>query len=318
MPVSYRRPPARLQHSLNNNAYNSIVVYQNRAVVGHTGRHQRRKSSFKARAFVVAVLLLALAGHIIWSKHVSAETLAAHQAQVQAAAEAQHKVAVFQGQVATLLAAYPGDTIGVVTGSATGALVTYGSNGPYDAASDGKLLTAADYLHHVEQGTATLQQNIDGETAEYWIKIMLVNSDDNAWAELNDYLTHPDLAAYAASIGFTNYDPTVNTFLATDAASLLQKLYAGQLLNSADRSLMLGYLKQANYRGYIVAAVPGSDTVYHKIGLDDDEINDAAIIVSGQKTLILSIFTNGNGSYDLSARTQLIQSITRDAIAAYL
>jgi beta-lactamase class A len=81
---------------------------------------------------------------------------------------------------------------------------------------------------------------------------------------------------------------------------------------------MMKYLGEANYRQYIVAAVPAGDKVYHKIGIDNDTINDAAIITSNNEYLVLVIFTNGNGSYDWSSRQQLIQTITKDAVQAYL
>jgi beta-lactamase class A len=309
------------QPSFNRTAYNSPVQYGNLAAYEspkRTGKKHRPNRRPNPAVWLIVLVLIFLGGHVLWSKHVSAEKLATRQAQIEAAADAKRKASIFAGQVNALLAANPADTIGVATYSASDGSQVYGTTAPFDGASDGKLLTAADYLHHVEQGTATLQQNIDGQTAEYWLKLMLVNSDDTAWAELNGYLTHDDLAAYASSIGFTNYDPNVNTFMASDVARLLDKLYTGQLLNNADRSLMLGYLEQANYRQYIVPAVPKGDTVYHKIGLDVDEVNDAAIITSDQKYIVLVIFTNGNGTYNWPARAQLMQAIAKDAIAAYL
>lgn len=310
-----RRPDS--QHTFNQTDYAKSMLNRN-----HTGysRDNRKKSRgmLKFASLLIVLVLVALSGHVLWSKHVSAEVKTARQAQIEAAEDAKRKIAIFSTQLSALLVANPADTIGVATASTNDSVQSYGVGDPFDGASDGKLLTAADYLHHVEQGTASLNQDIDGQTAEYWLNIMLVNSDDNAWAELNEYLTHDDLENYAGTIGFNDYDPNINTFLPSDTARLLQQLYSGQLLNNADRSLMLDYLAQANYRTYIVPAVPKDDMVYHKIGLDDDEVNDAAIITNGQKYLVLAIFTNGNGSYNWDARAQLMQAITRDAIAAYL
>ncbi len=305
------------QPAFNRTDYNRSVQFRDLAAYDHS-RRTRKKRRPNPAIWLVVLVLITLGGHVLWSKHVSAEKASARQAQVEAAADAKRKAGIFASQVNALLAVNLADTIGIATYSASDGSQIYGTTTPFDGASDGKLLTAADYLHHVEQGTATLQQDIDGQTAEYWLKIMLVNSDDTAWAELNGYLTHDDLETYAGSIGFNDYDADVNTFMPSDAARLLDKLYTGQLLNAADRSLMLGYLAQANYRQYIVPAVPKSDTVYHKIGLDGDEVNDAAIITSGKKYIVLVIFTNGNGTYNWPARAQLMQAITRDAIAAYL
>jgi beta-lactamase class A len=315
---SRRHPP---QRNFNLAAYDQpMIVYHGQQPVSRQNVRRQQRSRFKTRAYLLVSILLVLgfAGHVLWAKHVSAETVAAHEAQVAASAEGRRKVANFASQVNQFIATNPSDTISVATATNTDGLQTYGDTTVFDGASTGKLLTAADYLHHVEKGTASLNQNIDGQTASYWLKIMIINSDDTAWSELNGYLTHPDLLAYANSIGYNNYDPTTNTFTASDTALLLQKLYNGSLLDSSDRGLLLKYLGEANYRQYIVAAVPASYNVYHKIGLDDDTVNDGAIITKGQKYLVLVIFTNGNGSYDWPARAQLMQSITKDAIAAYL
>lgn len=277
-----------------------------------------RRSYRGLRFCLVLLLAVGIFGHITWTKHVSAEHLAEQKAAAQALQEAKQKRDNFNSQVTALLATDPGDTFSVVTASNLLPLQTLGSTDVFDGASTGKLLTAADLLTHVEQGTISLQQNIDGETAQTWLQRMIVNSDNDAWEELNDYLTHPSLSSYAASINFTNYDPDNNTFTSTDVADLLQKLYTGKLLAPTERDLLLSYLKQANYRQYIVAAVPDGYTVYHKIGFDDDELNDTAIITKGDKYLILAFYSNGNGRYDQDVRTGMIHTITTDAIAAYL
>lgn len=304
------------QRTLNYSGYHQPVLYRQPVTL----RAQKRRPGYRRKLYLalVALCVIGLSGHILWSKHVSAEAATERADQLAAQAEDRQKAATFSSQVNQLIAADPGDTISVATASDNLGLQTYGASSVFDGASTGKLLTAADYLHHVQEGTASLNQQIDGQTANYWLKIMIINSDDNAWAELNGYLTHPDLLAYANSIGYYNYDPNTNTFTASDTALLLQKLYNGDLLDSNNRALMLKYLGEANYRQYIVAAVPAADSVYHKVGFDDDTINDGAIITHGQKYLVLVIFTNGNGSYDWPNRQQLIHSITTDAIAAYL
>ena len=56
----------------------------------------------------------------------------------------------------------------------------------------------------------------------------------------------------------------------------------------------------------------------HKVGEDDDDVHDAAIITNGQHYVILVIFTDGNGVYDWGARAQLMQTVAREVSAAYL
>lgn len=264
--------------------------------------------------WLCAVLVLAallIGAHTMWSQHAAAQRVA-----VQAAASA--RIGQFSKSVNTLLAAQAPLDMTVVAGSDTQALQRYGTAAAYDGASTGKLLTAADYLHHVQTGSASLQQYIDGQRAQDLLEKMIVNSDDIAWLSLNNYLGHDDLSRYAAALGFAQYDVATNTFPAEDIAVLLQKLYSGQLLPTSQRELLLTYMGRANYRDYIVAAVPAGDTVYHKVGMDADDVHDAAIIQSGRHWLVLVIFTNGHGTYNWDHRAQLMQTITKQAIAAYL
>ena len=319
MSRTHQRPHRTFKAPLRQQPYATGMLYQNVAGYRQPQKHTKPKRliSLRTRAYLVMAVMLFVGGYAAWNNHVSAEALAAHQAQLQAAAEAQRKADAFGDQVQALLTGQT-DMLSIAVASDTQSVKTYGSTDTFDGASTAKLLTAADYLHHVEQGSASLTQKIDGRSAQSWLRAMIVQSDDTAWAALNGYLTHDDLVTYGNSIGFTNYDPEVNTFTASDVARLMQQLYTGKLLNTSHRALLLNYLSSANYRQYIVAAVPSTDTVYHKVGWDGDTINDAAIITKGQKYAVLVIFSNGNGSYDTAARTQLIHTITNDAVAAYL
>lgn len=186
------------------------------------------------------------------------------------------------------------------------------------AASVSKILTAADFLQEVEKGQQTLSETLDdGNTASYDIQQMIVVSDDDSWEELNEQLTYPQMQSYADSIGVNSYQWQNNTLSAYDTANMLTKLWERKLLNATNTNLILGYMKQANYRQYIVPAVPTYDTIYHKIGLDDDDVNDAAIITNGKTTISLVIFTDGNGIYDWTNRATLMQQITKDFLAYY-
>ncbi len=200
---------------------------------------------------------------------------------------------------------------------ADGKLAQYGDSGAFDSASVGKLITAADFLHQVEAGQESLSENLGGNTAQYELQQMIVVSDDDAWTTLNNELGYGQLQTYATQLGLSGYNATSDTIGSSDIALLLEKLYNGQLLNATDTQLFLGYMKQANYRDFIVPAVPSGDTIYHKIGLINDNVHDAAIITHGTQALVLVIFTNGNGVYNWPARATAMQQITKDALAAY-
>lgn len=277
-----------------------------------------RGPAYRLRLVLIGLVILTVGIHVGWNKHVSAQAAAAKQSQRVALATATAKAAIFKSQVAELQAANPLVDFGVAVATDRLGIESLGDTAAYSAASIGKLITAASYLHLVDSKQASLSQSIDGHNTRYWLNLMLVKSDDVAWQNLNTFVTHAGLTNYATTIGLTQYDADADNFPAADAAILLHKLQNGTLLSPSSRQLMLGWLATANYRSYIVPAVPAGSTVYHKVGFDGDNLHDAAIIRHGDKSLVLVIFTNGHGNYDWDGRARLIQAITRDAQAAYL
>lgn len=198
-----------------------------------------------------------------------------------------------------------------------GQLEHYGDSGTFLAASTSKVITAEDFLKQVELGNESLTETINGSSAEHEIQQMIVVSNDNAWDALNNELGYNQLETYASQIGIPDFDSDANSLTSNDIAVALQKLYQGQLLNSNDTQLLLSYLSEANYRQYILPAIPSGYMVYHKVGFYEDYVHDAVIINKGNQTIVLVIFTNGNGTYNWTLRAQLMQQITKYVLATY-
>jgi len=311
MAQKYSRGSARFSGSYN---YHSPVQARRLPVTRRSTRHR------KTPLVIVAGLLLLFGAHTLSSHHAAAHDLSVAPAQAQQVTLQHQRLVALDNQLRQLIADNPQLDISISVGPAnsTGGLQHYGVADSFDAASTAKLLTAADYLHHVERGQASLTQTIQGEKASQWLQAMIVHSDDTAWAALNDYLTHNDLANYAVSVGFTQYNVADNLLPSSDIAGLLQKLYSHKLLNTANTALLLGNMKQANFRDYIVHAVPSDYAVYHKVGINNDDVHDAAIISHDSQAIVLVIYTNGHGTYNWDNRAQLMQTITSDAVKAYL
>jgi beta-lactamase class A len=195
----------------------------------------------------------------------------------------------------------------------------YGAKGVYTAASVGKLITASLLLSQVDAGQRSLSDPVGGSTARQQLKAMIEVSDNTAWLNLNILLGYDKLEAYAKKVGITDYDSKENLLSAEDIAMLLQKLYSNQLLSKTSTDLLLGHMKVANYRQYIVAAVPDKSTVYHKVGFLEDRLHDAAIINNGKYPYVLVIFTEAkSGIYDFNEGIDLIQNIVETAHKPYL
>ena len=144
---------------------------------------------------------------------------------------------------------------------------------------------------------------------------MVQDSNNDSWSLLMDAVGLSRLSDYAASLGIS-YDAEVNTLTTADMAHLLAELSEGGLLNREHTQQLLSYMQDTNYEDLIPAAVPDSVTVFHKYGLLDDELHDAAILSSPDGTYVLVVYTKGAGLSDVPQRTAVIHEITEAVTAA--
>ena len=282
---------------------------------------KKKHNLFKSTPFIFLILILAMILlHFGLTKKVHAQKKSSDYLHSVAASPTTEQITALASNINATIGANTGINVAVdIINLNTDQTQQYGINNTFEAASTAKLITAADYLHCVEQGSARLDEAIDGGTAQHALQQMIVVSDDTAWQALNDYLGHDDLQTYAASLGLTNYNPADNTLTANDIALLLEKLYKGQLLDRADTSMLLGYMAHANYQGYIGAVVPSDAKFYHKAGVLADRIHDAAIIDDGKHPLVLVIFTKNEDDENAASPTQtdIIQRIATATFDTY-
>jgi beta-lactamase class A len=189
----------------------------------------------------------------------------------------------------------------------------YGVQEPFEAASTAKVLAAAAYYHLVETGAASLDDPLGDYTSGFQVKEMIQNSDNDSWSLIMDAVGHPELQAYAASIGI-NYDPEVNTLTPSEMAGILADLYTGKLLNQQDTDQLLSYMQNTNYETLIPAAVPAGITVFHKYGLLDDELHDASILAKGNSAYAFVVYTKGQDESDIPARTDVFHQLTQAVV----
>lgn len=322
MSVSKRatiRPVSRLQSS---NYQRDVLTRQSapsgrRSDLPYSTNQAARPNKRPKFYFVVALLAMTIIG-TGWTHHASAQDAQKKRVEQAQAAHLLRQKNAIDLQIQQIVRSASQVTTGIAVYSSTGDQFTVGADQSYDAASLGKLITAAAYLHGVDSGSVQLEKQLQGETAAYWLDKMVKNSNDQAWNILNMYLTHSLLSKYATSIGLTSYDADTNSISAKDIATLLTRLQNGKLLSQPSTKRLIGAMTSANYRQYILPAVSRGDSVYHKVGFDGDTLNDAAVINRNGKWVVLVILTDGNGTYHLDDRAKLMQNITKLVSSAYL
>ncbi len=179
------------------------------------------------------------------------------------------------------------------------------------AASTNKLISGLLFLQKVQNGGASLDDPMGAYSAGFQLQQLINQSNNDSWDLINNFLGFPAELSFADSLGLKAYSADNNTLSTNDMATLLQKLYQGQLLNADNTKLFLSYMENTNEESYIPPAIPDNVKLYHKTGLIDDYVHDGAIIDDGQNPFILVIFTNGNGTYNDDRRAQLFKDLSQ-------
>ena len=185
----------------------------------------------------------------------------------------------------------------------------YGVREEFVAASTAKVLAAAAYYHLVETGAASLDDPLGSYTAGFQLREMIQQSDNDSWSLIMDAVGHEQLTEYAASLG-VSYDSETNALTPAEMATILAGVYSGTLLTAVHTAQLLSYMQDTNYETLIPAAVPEGITVFHKYGLLDDELHDAAVLAQGNTAYALVIYTKGHDLSDVPERTEVIHQLT--------
>jgi beta-lactamase class A len=194
-----------------------------------------------------------------------------------------------------------------------GVVHEYGVSAKFLAASTAKVLAAAAYYRFVETGRASLTATMGVQTAEFQIRQMIQQSNNQSWSLVVEAVGYQGLHDYAASLGIS-YDRALNTLTPAETARTLALLYTGKLLNGQDTGQLLSCMQHTNDETLIPAAVPPDITVFHKYGLLYGNLHDASILTRGPKAYAFVVYTTSYDMSDIPSRTLVIHDLTRAVI----
>ncbi len=277
------------------------------------------------RGWPVLCLLLAVACVVIYfwrgqdaatnnqrTTNASAKAAKSTKPEIQVEPIASQEWTTLQQRIDTLVTENSSVDIAVtVIDIGTNTKVNYGVQEAFVAASTTKVLTATAFLHEVETGKRKLNTE-----SKQLLKLMINQSNNDAWYTLNQRITYTQLEKYAAQIQLSSFKAKENIITASDAALLMQKLYRRELLNEEHTTLLLSYMQQTNNESMIPKAAPQDATLYHKYGQLEDRLHDIAIIDFQNRPIALAIYTKGGveTTANYTNRTALIRSITQAVI----
>lgn len=132
-------------------------------------------------------------------------------------------------------------------------------------------------------------------------------------------MSHEELAAYANSIGFSEYDPDANTVTPSSLARLLSNLYQKRLINDENTELLLSYMERAKEVPYLSDAAPTGVKIYHKPGYLTDRVHDAAVIDNKDRPYVLVVFTKSRtGLYNATSGADIFTSIAKSSYSSFI
>jgi beta-lactamase class A len=222
-------------------------------------------------------------------------------------------------KIAAILATNPNVTVSLsAIELGSGQSVHYGTSTAMTAASVTKVVTAIDFLHEVELGKYSLSMNLSDDDqygASWQLQQMINQSNNDSWLMFENLLGYSQLANYIHTIGATSFDFNTNSITTDDQAKIMQLLYAGQLLNASDTKLLLSYMQNTNDEDLLPPAISHGDTIWHKYGEFNNQVNDAAIINHNGHDYVLVIFTNRSDVPDETDRDTLFHELTQTILA---
>ncbi len=149
----------------------------------------------------------------------------------------------------------------------------------------------------------TVSVNDSTETIDQCLDKMLTISDNDCGVALGELYGWKNLDAMLLRFGYThtimnNYDAkgAVNSekqTTANDVAKLLTRLYKGQLVSEDSTASFVNYLKNDEISYMLPSGFPEGTVIAHKVGYLDDYQNDAGIVYSANKNILVVMFTKG-------------------------
>jgi beta-lactamase class A len=179
----------------------------------------------------------------------------------------------------------------------------------YTSASTYKLFIAYTMLRQVEDGKASWADQLNGKSLEACLETMIVDSDNACPETWLIKMGYSWVRAQVAELEWLKGTKIADGDMQTtprDLATLLTKLYDGELLSTESTEKLLGLMKRQKYRDGIPAGVAPA-AVADKVGFLGGLLHDAAIVY-GERPMVLVVMTNGSSWQNIAQIAGDIQS----------
>lgn len=157
----------------------------------------------------------------------------------------------------------------------------------------------------LRDGTGVLQAN-EVYSVKTLARLMMEKSDNTAAHLLGIYLGIDKIQKLVDEWGLGQTVMADNKTSPYDIATLLTKIYRGEIAGRALTDEMMGFMDDSDFEDRLPALLPKDIKVYHKIGTELNSIHDVGIINLAQRPYILGVFTHG-----ISDEAQTVSTIAK-------
>lgn len=273
-----------------------------------------KRTDMNGRTHRVALLVLIIIG-VLTIAYIGAAKNAStwEKRSVEAAADAKKSQALaaskkqLQDITSTMAATY-GDDIGLaVVDLSNDVSDTTNANTQFVTASTYKLYVAYDVYKQIDAGTVSYSQKLTqygtSQTVEACLEEMITISDNTCGIALGRLDGWSKLDKLLASEGYTdtmldNYTASGALYgdkqtTANDLALLLTRLYRGTLLSKDSTAQFIKLLKADEIDYMLPSGFPDGTVIADKVGFLGQYQNDAGIIYSAKKDMVVVMLTKG-------------------------
>ncbi len=236
----------------------------------------------------------------------------------------------FQAGMAQYLSSLPGQFSAWVTPLGGGAELGYQASTGMEAASVIKLPLAIFVEKSAQDGTLKMSDQVQLQDSDFMggtgtlngsaqsgdkysyhdlLALLVQQSDNTAWQALDRSLGSDKVDAYAAAIGAPDCHQGDDSCNAREAGLMIQKLAAGQLLDSAHTQDLLQLLETTAFNDRINYYL-GGYTVAHKVGMDGSVMNDTGVVYTS-RPFVVSMFTSADPALGVEAIRQVSRLAAR-------
>jgi beta-lactamase class A len=151
--------------------------------------------------------------------------------------------------------------------------------------------TGADY----EGGTGSLQADPVGSKYKisYLAERMIKVSDNVATNILIRHLGRTNIQNYLNTQGLAEIKMATNDVTPRSMAKLLKLIHNETLLNAANKKILLGYMEDSITPERLVAGVPKTVSVSHKIGSWSGAMSDIGIVFAENRPYAIAVYSEG-------------------------